>query len=190
MVNWVKQLQYTKNYTKNALMRTLRGYDFYQFGPSNLRELEKNTDFAIFFCDKMKQEILKSTVWSIDGTFSVCPKPWVQLYTISILKNQHVIPIIFILLKTKSEVEYRKMIFVIRRLIPGLTPKIIICDFEKAAINAFGSLFPSARLSGCLFHLGQNVQKKINSLGLSVIHSQSESVQNFVKAMKCFLYFI
>lgn len=143
------------------MMFTSRGSRFYQFGPSYLRNLEVSTDLVMFFSDQMISSLINTGVWSIDGTFSVCPTPWVQLYTISILLNHHVVPVVYVLLKSKRQTEYEKMLSVLKRLIPGLSPNVIVTDFELAAINAFQNAFPAAHLSGCLFHMGQNIQKKL-----------------------------
>ena len=43
----------------------------------------------------------------------------------------------------------------------GLTPRHISTDFEKATINAFEQVFPSAVVTGCHFHLGQSVMRKV-----------------------------
>ena len=40
-------------------------------------------------------------------------------------------------------------------------------DFEKAAINSFENNF-NAVISGCFFHLSQNIWRKIQSEGLTV----------------------
>jgi transposase-like protein len=53
-------------------------------------------------------------------------------------------------------------------LIPNLNPSIIICDFEMAALKAFKNTFPAVEIQGCLFHLGQNIYKKIVEIGLKV----------------------
>ena len=37
-------------------------------------------------------------------------------------------------------------------------------DFEKAAMNAFGSKFHDAEIAGCFFHLGQSVWRKIQKI--------------------------
>jgi hypothetical protein len=152
------------------MMVSLRGNTFYQFGPNFLRNLEDSANFAVFFNQSLVDFFKESAVWSIDGTFSVCPQPWVQLYTISVIIDHHVVPIVFGLLKNKSRIIYDKFLSVIRRLIPNLRPAIIMSDFEKAAIDSFSATFPNAKLSGCLFHLAQNVQKKIKSLGLSPLY--------------------
>ena len=144
------------------LMRTERGAQFYQFGPNMLRNIfVSSSDIAVFFNENEINFFKNSNVWSIDGTFSVCPIPWKQLYTISVVMDHHIIPFVFALLKSKTSVIYKKLIRVITELIPGCNPVVIISDFEKSAIDVFSESFPRARLSCCLFHLAQNIQKKL-----------------------------
>ena len=55
-----------------------------------------------------------------------------------------------------------------------LTPRHISTDFEKAAINVFEEVFPSAVVTGCHFHLGQLVMRKVNELGLKTIYTSNQ----------------
>ena len=43
-------------------------------------------------------------------------------------------------------------------------------DFEKVLITKFGGAFPGAELSGCFFHLSQNVQRYLQVRYFSKIH--------------------
>jgi len=47
-----------------------------------------------------------------------------------------------------------------------LQPTNISTDFEKAAIHALEEVFTTAVVTGCHFHLGQSVIRKVNELGL------------------------
>ena len=49
---------------------------------------------------------------------------------------------------------------------PTFHPTAISLDFEVAVINAFSSAFPNATLQGCLFHLVQNIRRKLVDEGL------------------------
>lgn len=51
-----------------------------------------------------------------------------------------------------------------------LEPRHVSTDFEKAAINAFLDVFPQTTVSGCHFHLGQAVLRKVNELGLKMTY--------------------
>ncbi|MCP4491898.1 MAG: transposase [Gammaproteobacteria bacterium] len=41
------------------------------------------------------------------------------------------------------------------QLQPGLQPRELITDFERAAINAFQNAFPGLECTGCNFHFNQ-----------------------------------
>ncbi|KAF7685684.1 hypothetical protein CDIK_3567 [Cucumispora dikerogammari] len=58
-------------------------------------------------------------------------------------------------------------------------------DFKTAAITAFSSAFPGARMTGCMFHLVQSVQKKLDSSGFSTEFKNNPNVREFVQALKC-----
>ena len=169
----------------NELMVTVRGHQFYQFGPSRMRGIRVESSLCMFFAENMIGVLRDNGVWSIDGTFSVCPAPFKQLYTISVLKNHHVIPVVFCLLKTKSESEYDRMISILNSLVPNLVPRKIVADFELAAINSFKRNFSSVFMSSCLFHLGQNVQRHLTQSGLGRAYSSNDILRKFVKSLMC-----
>ena len=171
---------------EECLYFTHRNKVFYQYGPTRLRGIRASTEIIVFFNEDMKSLLLREKVWSIDGTFSVCPSPWKQLYTISVIIDHHVIPVVYALLRNKNERSYNELILVSKKLIEGISPDIIIADFELAALNSFKRYFPGCRVTGCLFHLSQNITKKIQSLGLSDLYSNDLDVLKFTKALKCF----
>jgi hypothetical protein len=49
---------------------------------------------------------------------------------------------------------------------PTLRPESIVSDFEISAINAINEVFPNAQITGCMFHLAQNLWKKIQKTHL------------------------
>ena len=59
---------------------------------------------------------------------------------------------------------------------PRMNPKFVMVDFEQAAIKAFKEVFPGSQVTGCLFHLSQSINRKINEKGLS---SQFRSDEEF-----------
>ena len=48
-----------------------------------------------------------------------------------------------------------------------LDPKLVLLDFEKAAISAIKEVFPSCKVLGCYFHFIQAFWKNIQSKGLT-----------------------
>ncbi|KAF9764621.1 Protein FAR-RED IMPAIRED RESPONSE 1, partial [Nosema granulosis] len=98
------------------------------------------------------------------ATFSVVPGLYRQLYTISYFREHHVFPCIFGLLKNKSFETYNFIFKTIMCLVGVLNPTVIKTDYEISAITALTSIWPNARINGCLFHLGQAIDRKIKGL--------------------------
>ena len=82
-------------------------------------------------------------------------------------KDGFVFPCIFALLPNKKESTYNTLLRKLLEIKPDLNPKTIMVDFEKAAINSFENNF-NVVISGCFFHLSQNIWRKIQSEGLTV----------------------
>ena len=72
----------------------------------------------------------------------------------------------FALLSDKQQQTYEKLINQLRRLCPLWSPKALMVDFEKAAINAFEKAFNTATnqlvVSGCFFHLQKSILRKVH----------------------------
>jgi len=66
-----------------------------------------------------------------------------------------VLPSVYILLPNKKENTYKRMFQALKTIEPDISPKTIMVDFEKGAMNAITFEFPEAKLKGCFFHLSQ-----------------------------------
>ena len=65
----------------------------------------------------------------------------------------------------KTQDSYVRALTKLKEIIPAASPDRVLVDFETAPINAFGQVFDTASIEGCLFHQGQNLNKKAE-LGL------------------------
>jgi len=99
-----------------------------------------------------------------DGTFSIVPNLFKQLYTIHGKVYQSVVPLVYVLMPEKSQEAYRKVFNVLKELIPNFAPQTVMTDFEKGSINAYNEVFPSIQTSSCFFPLSQSVWRKHQSL--------------------------
>ena len=99
--------------------------------------------------------------WFVDGTFKVAPELFFQLFTIHGLVDNRAMPLIYVLLTDKTEASYLRVFEKLKNLQPGLNPVSVMSDFEKASQNAIERAFPATRIIGCLFHLGQNLYRKV-----------------------------
>ena len=83
---------------------TLNGERFLLFdsGPGDENRL------LIFATDQAIQLLVNSDDWFCDGTFSVCPEIFFQLYTIHARSNERTTPCVFGLLPNKTRVTYKR----------------------------------------------------------------------------------
>ncbi|XP_031338353.1 uncharacterized protein LOC116167424 [Photinus pyralis] len=106
-----------------------------------------------------------SSVWYADGTFSIAPPLFSQVYTLMGVINNGVHPICYALLPNKMRGTYQRMFELLKELLPNLNPLAINCDFEHAAFTAMKTSFPNVNIYGCFFHMAQNMKKKIGGNG-------------------------
>ena len=134
---------------------TKRGELFLLFdsGPSNKR--------ILMFTTHSNLDWLSCEMWAADGTFDLLPEIFEQLYTIHPLRDQTALPAVFALLPDKTQNSYEIMLRELLTLKPNLKPRVVLTDFEKAAINAFQNCFPDIVQRGCFFHFSQCIWRKV-----------------------------
>jgi hypothetical protein len=144
--------------------QTLNGERFLLFdsGPGD------ESRILIFATDQAVQLLANSDDWFCDGTFSVCPEIFFQLYTIHARSNERTTPCVFALLPNKTRATYERFFAELLNHLGAAEngPTSMLLDFEQAAIRAATHSFPNATISGCFFHLSSNIWKNIQSLGL------------------------
>lgn len=131
---------------------------------------DETKNIIIFSCAiNLKFLIMCDTIY-IDGTFKSCPIQFTQLFTIHGMKNNNYIPLVFCLLLDKAsttyEASFQLIISECQKLNLCFDPKTVFADFEMAIHVAVNKVWPSTRLRGCRFHLGQAWFRQIQSLGL------------------------
>lgn len=115
-----------------------------------------NTDrILIFSTTNLLKLMAQCNNWFCDGTFSSAPSLFYQVYIIHAVQYSNVLPSAYILLPDKKEITYRRMFQALKTLSIGLSPKTIMVDFEKAAMNAINYEFPETEIKGCFFHFSQ-----------------------------------
>ena len=105
-----------------------------------------------------------------------------QLYTIHARIDGEVLPCVFSLLPNK-------LLVVLLNKSPDLNPSSIMVDFEQGAINAFKARFPDADMTGCFFHLCQNVYKHVQSNGLQQRYGQDADFALAVRMIPALVLF-
>lgn len=120
----------------------------------------------IFGRERNIREMRHSNSWWVDGTFSIAPSPFYQVFVVLAEVNGGVLPFLHILLPGKSGRLYENMFGMVKELDPNIDPKVINCDFELAIMNSARAVFPNVSIAGCYFHLASNVRKQVAALGL------------------------
>ena len=66
---------------------------------------------------------------------------------------------------------------------PSLSPRSIMVDFEKGAINSLWAVFPNAEVKACFFHFNQCIYRKIQSYGLQKRYQEDGEFSNTMRML-------
>ena len=138
----------------------------------------------IFATNEAIEDLKQCKNWAGDGTFKICPNIFFQLYVLHIQIHQFSAPRLFALLPDKAQMTYERLFRKIKDLVNNEAPQTILMDFEKAAHNTFLNTFPEVDLSCCLFHLGQNIYKRVMQEGFKVKYHEDDA---FSLKVRCFV---
>jgi hypothetical protein len=149
----------------------------HDFGPGEDRVI-------LLGCRELLDGLARASMWLADGTFKVVPSLFFQLYTIHFQLVQGMNPAaLYCVLSNKTRSTYDRVLEEVHRLIPLAAPTIILTDFETAAMGAFRNKFPSARVTGCYFHLAQSIVRKVNEVGLKVEYETRDDIRIAVRCL-------
>ena len=138
--------------------------------------------FLIFTMPGNTSVLKASTTWMADGTFKTSPQIFTQIYTLHGAKEEKFLPLVFVLMTHRDAEMYTEMLSAVKSLENGLQQERILTDFERAALNAFSSVFPLARQACCNFHLNQCFVRKMASLHLK--HRYKQHNADFALCMR------
>ena len=138
--------------------------------PSNFLHFDNGPDadeWVIVFSPQTHIRRLASCdTWCMDGTFSVAPLLFTQLYVIQGQVSGVFLPLVYALLQRKTQTTYETLMRVL--VDAGCDPSVIIIDFERSVELAINSVFGEhVNIKFCFYHLTQSIWRKIQSLGLS-----------------------
>ncbi|CAF2150458.1 unnamed protein product [Rotaria magnacalcarata] len=152
--------------------------------PHNFQNTVTNQTFVLYdnndhhrrlliFASKEQLDFLNSCEsCHCDGTFAVAPNLFEQMYSIHGSVRGKSLPLVYSLLPNKNKETYEELFRIIKQYV-ARKPKYITIDFEKAAENAFGVLYPECDIFGCFFHFKQCIWRHICEL-----HLKDEFLQN------------
>lgn len=124
----------------------------------------------IFAADTELNTFYNSPYIVCDGTFQMAPDSSYQLYTMHGYKDDEGMALIWALLPNKSKSTYIEMFTAIREALIARfgdtgNQRVFLVDFELAAIDSIGTVFPEATVKGCTFHFRQALMRHIADEG-------------------------
>ena len=155
-------------------------------GRNNIAHIDNDWGIIIFATEQQIRLLRHAKTIFADGTFRSTPSPYKQTYTIHALIRRHVIKIATCTMVNKDIGSYRQVLSALKigaRQITGhrWRPETVIVDFELAAVTAFESEFPNARIRGCYFHFNQALWRHIGELGLVRAYKDDRTFKKLVK---------
>ena len=175
-------IQDTVERIKKFPLSTSRKEDFLMCA----EQLSTKSAIIIFTCRSNLQTLCESDVILGDGTFFVVPKLFYQLYTLHVYNDGQYLPVLFALLPDKSAETYYLLIHKVYEQCAlyslSFLPKVILLDFEMAAISAFQSFFDDIDVQLCHFHWAQSVFRQITNHALKPAYTGDDTdVSNWLK---------
>ena len=89
-----------------------------------------------------------------------------QLYTVHGLTNHRNIAGAYALLPNKRRPTYVEMLTEVQRLRHSAMPHSLMTDFESRMLCVLNQIYPGIPQVGCLFHLANNVFRRVQDIGL------------------------
>uniref|UniRef100_A0A914GUX8 MULE transposase domain-containing protein n=1 Tax=Globodera rostochiensis TaxID=31243 RepID=A0A914GUX8_GLORO len=122
----------------------------------------------------------------VGDVFESCPRGFAQLYTMSAIIDHCAVPCVYGVLPNKERATYVHFFESIRRSIGNnWNPMRIMSDFETAAIDAADAIFPNSAKSGCLFHYGQALYRRVQRLpNLHTQYLQDAEFQRSIRSLQ------
>ena len=139
--------------------------------PFLLKESMVETKKIMIFSTKSNiRKLAASLYWLWDGTFSVVPHLFYQLWTIhgyvGLNFNRKCVPLLYVLMSGKSKELYSRVFEELMAIIQeednDLMTKYVICDFETAPISA-AKEFMDIEMFGCVFHFSQSLIRNFSN---------------------------
>lgn len=107
----------------------------------------------IFRIDQTLSLLSRSPNWFMDGTFTIVPEIFFQLYVVHALINGDVISCLYCLLPNKTTETYQRMFIAIKSLMPDVQPSTVMMEYENAAMNSISEYFIVIEVHSCFYHL-------------------------------------
>ncbi|XP_076039031.1 uncharacterized protein LOC143024135 [Oratosquilla oratoria] len=116
--------------------------------------------------------------WCMDGTFSVAPRLFTQLYVVQGRIGEGYFPLAFALLQRKTQTTYEELFRVLEQ--HGCDPSTVIVDFERLVELGLRAVFgEEIQVRFCFYHLSQSIWRQIQGLGLKNLYESDDEFRLF-----------
>jgi hypothetical protein len=132
---------------------------------------DKNTRILVFGPEWAIKLMGRAKYFFIDGTFRICPEPFLQLVTIhcdleSTMDYTNIVPLVYALLPNKKKDTYMILLDLLKTRIRDWEPLCVMIDFEISLRQAIQSFFHDVTIKGCYYHFINALWKKAKQLKL------------------------
>lgn len=153
------------------------GSPFYR----GLADSQDSSSATVFASNDQLQLLKTSTHIYFDATFKVVPALYFQLLTLFVSVGDTAFPVLYALMTHKTTAAYRTVFQKVKELVPDFAPRSAMADFEEAPVAAFREVYGDVPVSGCWFHYGQAIVKRVQKIGLKEAYVHDQSVKEIVQ---------
>jgi MULE transposase domain len=149
-----------------------RGCAFYRGTVGNAIERA-----SVFIIDQHLEELQDGFDMYADGTFSITPLDFKQLFIIIADIEGRPRPLAFVLMNSKTKSLYRHVFSFMHRAF-GIMPGQVMLDFEQSSRKAASEVWREASIVGCNFHFCQALKRNAKQREeISALIKESDTAQ-------------
>ncbi|KAK3932380.1 Carboxy-S-adenosyl-L-methionine synthase [Frankliniella fusca] len=135
----------------------------------------------------MQSATLRINIVFSDGTFASRPsRPHSrQVFQISTSIHNHVVPLVQVLMQSRTRVAYVAILEALREALPQFRPELVITDFECAQMQAWVQVY-DVPVQGCYWHFSRAVSILSRKMGLTYylgLHPRAKSIVRSLLAL-------
>ena len=149
--------------------------------------LYQDNYMLIFTTDENLKILAALDIMYMDGTFKFSPHLYQQMYSLHGSYRDHVVPLVYTLLSTKSRQSHHTMFSKVHDRMAELdlvfNPATIFSDFGSVIITAMRHLFPASQHRGCYFHHTQAVWRQVQTIGLQTAYEMEHEIRRSVRSL-------
>lgn len=155
--------------------------------------LFNDENLVIFTTIDDLERLMGNDKWMADGTFSLAPKNYEQLFIISVKIHEIWYPCIFSLIKSRTSNSYDQLWQTlidkaIENTIDIPDEPSLILDFELASSNSFQNMFPNGTVYRCHFHFWKTILKNLKKQNVYNLYLNDTKFNQAVKKIGSLAY--